>query len=83
MGTLMLSSSPARATFTVNQQALGPGPRKLSTWRFETVHVEATLPGYLPWKRTFYFKEEMTKLNAQLVSAKPDPRGAARGAFRR
>jgi PEGA domain len=83
MGTLMLTSSPARATFTVNQQALGPGPRKLSTWRFETVHVEATLPGYLPWKRTFYFKEEMTKLNAQLVSAKPEPHGAARGPFRR
>jgi hypothetical protein len=73
-GTLSLASTPPRATFTVNGVALGPAPRKMSTWRFETVHVEATLPGYLPWKRTFYFKSEAMKVEAHLVAAKPEAR---------
>jgi hypothetical protein len=73
---LLLSSSPPRAIFTVNDLSVGPAPRKVSAWRFETIHVEATLPGYLPWKRTLYFKDEVAKLNAQLVSAKPDTHGA-------
>jgi hypothetical protein len=79
MGTLFLSASPSRASFTVNQQPLGPGARKLDTWRYETVHVEATLPGYAPWHRTFYFKDETAKVSAQLVPlAKPAPRSAFR-----
>ena len=73
MGTLVLTSSPARAVFTVNAQALGPGPRKLNTWRFEHVRVDATLPGYQPWHKTLYLKDPVTKLNAQLASA-PRPR---------
>jgi hypothetical protein len=73
-GTLQFASTPARATFTVNGIEIGPAPRKMSTWRFETVHVEATLAGYLPWKKTFYFKDETMKLEARLVSAKPEPR---------
>jgi hypothetical protein len=73
MGTLVLTSSPARAVFTVNAQALGPGPRKLNTWRFEHVRVDAALPGYQPWHKTLYLKDPVTKLNAQLASA-PRPR---------
>jgi hypothetical protein len=82
-GVLLLTSSPPRAVFTVNQLEVGPAPRKVSEWRYETVHVEAKLPGYLPWKRTLYLKEEVTKLSAQLVSAKPDTRGAMRMPGRR
>jgi len=83
-GTLMFASTPPRAVFTVNGIEIGPAPRKMGTWRFETVHVEATLPGYLPWKKTFYFKDETMKLEARLVSAKPaaKPGGAKAGAPR-
>jgi len=77
-GTLMLTSTPPHAIFTINALEVGPAPRKVSEWRYETMHVEAKLPGYLPWKRTLYFKEELTKLDARLVSAKPDTRGAMR-----
>jgi len=70
-GTLFFASTPPHATFTVNGIEIGHAPRKMGTWRFETVHVEATLPGYLPWKKTFYFKGETMKLEARLVSAKP------------
>jgi hypothetical protein len=73
-GTLSFASTPPRANIVVNGVALGPAPRKMSTWRFETVRVEATLPGYLPWRRTFYFKDEAMKLEARLVSAKPEAR---------
>ena len=69
-----------RASFTVNKQPLGAGPRSLSTWRYETVRVEARLPGYAPWSRTFYFKDETAKLNAQLA---PLGRPAARVTMRR
>jgi hypothetical protein len=80
MGTLFLTASPPRATFTVNQLPLEPGTRKLSTWRYETVHIQATMPGYAPWSRAFYFKDESAKINAQLVAlSKP----AARPTFRR
>ena len=77
-GTLVFASTPPRATFTVNGIEIGPAPRKMGTWRFETVHVEATLPGYLPWKKTFYFKDETMKLEARLVSAKPAPKPSAK-----
>jgi hypothetical protein len=82
-GVLMLTSTPPRAIFTVNQLEVGPAPRKVNEWRYETIHVEAKLPGYLPWKRTLYLREEVTKLSAQLVSAKPDTRGAMRMPGRR
>jgi hypothetical protein len=75
---LFLTSTPARALFTVNEQLLGPGPGHVSTWRYETVHVEAKLPGYAPWSRTFYLKDETMKVNAQLVSLKPPPRAPAK-----
>jgi hypothetical protein len=83
-GTLLLTSSPPRAIFTVNDLEVGPAPRKVNEWRYETMHVAAKLPGYLPWTRTVYLKEELTKLSAQLVPVKkPDPRGGARTPARR
>jgi hypothetical protein len=74
--TVVVSSSPARASITVNDQPLGPAPRKLGVWRYERVHIQASLPGYLPYSKTVYVKDELLKLNAQLSSAaKADPRG--------
>jgi PEGA domain len=69
MGTLVLSSSPPGASIKLNKQALGPAPRKLSTMRFERVHIEASLAGYQPWSKTIYVKDEVTKVNAPLVPA--------------
>jgi hypothetical protein len=74
--TLVVSSSPPRANITVNGEPLGSAPRKMGVWRFEHVRVQASLPGYLPWSKTVYVKDELLKLNAQLSSApKADPRG--------
>ena len=79
--TLVLSSSPARATLTLNEQTLGPGPRSVSVMRYEHFHVTATLPGYQPWSQTLYIKEATTKVVAQLMStAKPAARAPARPA---
>ena len=73
--TLVLSSSPAKAHFTVNDQDMGSGPRKLTVWRFETVRVKATLAGYEPWTKTLYLREPVTKLNAQLAGKRTGPLG--------
>jgi hypothetical protein len=81
--TLILASSPARATFTLNGEPVGHGPR-VGVMRFEHFRVEATLPGYKPWTQTLYVKGETTRVSAQLVAlakpgAKPGPKGGGRG----
>jgi hypothetical protein len=65
--TLVLTSSPPKARFTINDNVIGPGPHRLETWRFETARLEAWLPGYQRWTKTLYVKEPLTKLNVQLV----------------
>jgi hypothetical protein len=77
-GTLVFASTPPHATFAVNGAQIGQAPRKMGTWRFETVHVAATLPGYLPWRKTFYFKDETMRIEARLVSAKPPAKPSAK-----
>jgi hypothetical protein len=74
MGVLALSSTPARATFTVNQQEVGAGPRNVSVMRYEHLQVSASLPGYKPWSQTVYVKEANAKVVAQLVAI-PKPAG--------
>jgi hypothetical protein len=75
--TLLVSSSPAQANVTVNDQPLGPTPRRLDTSRYERLRVQASLPGYVPWSRTIYVKRKVNKLNVQLSpAAKSDPRAA-------
>jgi PEGA domain len=67
-GTLIVTSSPPRAYVTVNDQMLGPAPRRLAAWRYEQVSIRASFPGYLPWTKKIYLKEPTTTISAQLVA---------------
>jgi hypothetical protein len=73
-GTLVVTSAPAHAYVTVNDQMLGPAPRHLAAWRYEQVSIRATYPGYQPWTKKIYLKEPTTNVTAQLV-----PTGRADG----
>ncbi len=73
-GTLVVTSAPAHAYVTVNDQMLGPAPRRLAAWRYEQVSIRATYPGYQPWTKKIYLKEPTTNVTAQLV-----PTGRADG----
>jgi hypothetical protein len=75
-GTLIVSSSPPRAYVTVNDQMLGPAPRRLAASRYEQVSIRATFPGYLPWTEKIYLKEASTTVTAHLV---PTGRGGDGG----
>jgi hypothetical protein len=61
---LQLSSSPAGAVFKVNGNRVGRGPRNVTVSRFETVRVEARLPGQKPWRRNIYLKDPVTDVQA-------------------
>jgi hypothetical protein len=74
---LMVTSSPAHALIKLNRHRLGPAPRKINTLRFEHLRVEASLPGYRPWKQTLYLKEAESTVDVELV---PLPRPAPRRA---
>lgn len=73
-GRLVVTSAPAHAYVTVNDQMLGPAPRRLAAWRYEQVSIRATYPGYQPWTKKIYLKEPTTNVTAQLV-----PTGRADG----
>jgi hypothetical protein len=72
---LMVSSSPPHALIKLNRHRLGPAPRKVSVMRYEHIRLEASLPGYRPWKKTVYLKEPESTVDIALV---PLPRAAAR-----
>jgi hypothetical protein len=75
--TLLVTSSPPQANITINDEPLGPTPRKLDTRRYEHLRVQASLPGYAPWTRTVYIKGPVTKLTVQLSpTAKSESRAA-------
>jgi hypothetical protein len=77
-GTLVLTSTPPRAIFTVNGQRVGAAPRTLDIWRYEHLKVEATLPGHRPWSKTVYVQEPTMKVEAQLAPAPAAKRGFSR-----
>jgi hypothetical protein len=64
VGQLQLSSSPDGAIFRVNGERVGRGPRNVTVSRFESVRVEARLPGQRPWKRKIYLKDPVTQIEA-------------------
>ena len=66
---LVVTSSPAHARIKVNRRRFGETPRKISTMRFEHVRIEASLPGYRPWKKTVYLSEAESKVDVTLVRA--------------
>ncbi len=61
---LQLSSAPAGAMFKVNGNRVGRGPRTVTVSRFETVRVEARLPGQKPWRQKIYLKDPVTDVQA-------------------
>jgi hypothetical protein len=78
---LVVISSPPRALIKLNKHRLGPAPRKINTLRFEHVRLEASLPGYQPWKKTLYLKEAESTVDVALVPlSRPATRRTAPGA---
>jgi len=74
---LMVTSSPPNALIKLNERPVGPAPRVVSTLRFEHLRVEASLPGYQPWKKTLYLKEVESTVDVTLVPAsEPNKRAA-------
>jgi hypothetical protein len=71
--TALVTSSPPQALIKVNGRPIGSAgpsaarPRKVALMRFETVRVEASLPGYQRWTRSLYLKEAETKIDVTLV----------------
>jgi hypothetical protein len=74
---LNLTSSPPRAAIKVNRRPIGSAPRRIGTLRFETIRIDASLPGHQPWTKTLYLREAETSVDVKLV---PIPKPAARRA---
>ena len=72
---LLVVSSPPNAVIKLNNHSFGPAPRKIGTLRFEHLRLQASLPGYQPWRKTVYLKEAETTLEVKLTPVpKPAPR---------
>jgi hypothetical protein len=61
---LQLASSPDGAVFKINGDRVGRGPRNVTVSRFESVKVEARLPGMKPWVRKIYVRDSVTEVVA-------------------
>jgi hypothetical protein len=65
--TVTVTSSPPHAIIKLNKHRVGPAPREISTLQYQRVRIEASLPGYRPWKQTVYLKEAEAQFDVQLV----------------
>jgi hypothetical protein len=75
---LQVTSSPPRAVIKLNKRPIGAAPRRIGTLRFETVRIDASLPGHQPWTKTLYLREAETSVDVKLVPIpKPNARRAA------
>ena len=54
--SVVVTSSPAHAVIRVNKRRVGSAPRTISALQFERVRIEASLPGYQPWRKTLYLR---------------------------
>jgi hypothetical protein len=68
---VVVTSSPPNALIKVNKRRLGRAPRDVSAQRFERVRIEASLPGYQPWRKTVYLEDAESKVDVRLVR-RPD-----------
>jgi hypothetical protein len=64
---LVVTSTPPNARIKLNGRRFGLAPHKISTLRFEHVRIEASLPGYRPWKKTVYLKDEESTVEVTLA----------------
>ena len=65
--TVVVTSSPPHALIKMNKHRVGPAPREISTRQYQRVRIEASLPGYRPWKQTVYLKEAEAQFDVELV----------------
>jgi hypothetical protein len=65
--TVVVTSSPPHALIKMNRRRVGPAPREISTRQYQRVRIEASLPGYRPWKQTVFLKEAEAQFDVQLV----------------
>lgn len=63
---LSLTSSPPGAQFRINRTSAGTAPRTVPVQRFESVQIEATLPGHRKWQKALYVTSPSTKIEAVL-----------------
>jgi hypothetical protein len=68
---LKLSSTREGALFRVNGNKVGRGPRQVTLSRYESVRVDARVPGQRPWVRKIYLKDPLT----EVVAVFDGPRG--------
>jgi hypothetical protein len=64
---MVVTSSPPNALIKLNKRRLGRAPRDVNAQRFERVRLEASLPGYQPWKKTVYLEEAESNVDVRLV----------------
>jgi hypothetical protein len=67
-GRLVLRSTPSHATFVINHSVVGTAPREVTVMRFETIHIEATLPGHRPWRQVLYLTAPRLDIDAHFTS---------------
>jgi hypothetical protein len=60
-----LQLSPASASWKVNGRPVPAGAQSYDVLRFETVKVEARLPGGKTWRKKLYVKAPVTRLSAR------------------
>jgi hypothetical protein len=65
--SVVVTSSPAHAVIKVNKRRVGSAPRTINALQFERVRIEASLPGYQPWRKTLYLKEAESQVDVRLV----------------
>jgi hypothetical protein len=73
---LIIGSSPPGAAIVVNGEARGATPVRLEVPRFEEVEIEATLAGYLPWKKTVYVRQAETRVGTSLTPVEAETEAA-------
>ena len=67
---VVVTSSPPNALIKLNKHRLGRAPRDVSFQRFQRVRIEASLPGYQPWKKTVYLEDAESRVDVRLVAAR-------------
>jgi hypothetical protein len=65
--TLIVGSSPPGAEIVMNGEALGTAPTRVEVPRYRSVEIQATLAGYLPWKKRVYVRQAETRVGTSLT----------------
>jgi hypothetical protein len=69
--SLIIGSSPPGAEIIVDGESFGRAPARLEVPRFAEVEIEATLPGFAPWRKTVYVSRAETRIGTSLTPIEP------------